>query len=46
MPIRLAERAGEDNTVDLCTISIILLIGNLILNIIPQRIYSVSSSMV
>ncbi len=30
MPIRFADKAGDDNIVDLCAISVILSIGNVI----------------
>lgn len=42
MPIRFADKAGEDNTVDLWAISLILFIGKVIWNNIPHRIYNFS----
>ena len=42
MPIRFADNAGDDNIVDLWVISLILLIGNVMWNNTPQRMYNVS----
>lgn len=46
MPIRFADKAGDDNIVDLWVISLILLIGNVMWNNIPHRMYSLSSLIV
>lgn len=46
MPIRFADKAGDDNIVDLWVISLILLIGKAMWNNIPHRIYNVSSLIV
>lgn len=42
MPIRFADKAGEDSIVDLWLISIIRLTGNVMRNNIPHRISSLS----
>ena len=40
--MRFADNAGDDSTVDLWVISLILLIGNVILYSIPHRMRRVS----